>query len=141
MPTTYHKDTVCKKCGSYLYFFESTYVPEGDPKKYMAACQICGNVVYQGGDKKQATNVLSSHIVNHHNQEDVGSCSRTVVSAPERTMLINDGTGKMVPATMGNAYQINKTREVCICCGKKTYECPVFTGSVRYCDCVNKLPR
>lgn len=36
-------------------------------------------------------------------------------------------------------YEANKTRTKCIACGKTTEERQLFTSSVRYCSCVEKL--
>lgn len=143
MPTTYYKDTNCGKCGGYLYMYENQNVPHGDPDKFIVACQMCGTVFYHGEDILQASAVLGSMARTVPLKDTIGT-SNISLGPKEQThknVLINDGSGKLVPATMANAYQINKTREICICCGKKTYERPVLTGLVRFCDCVNKLPR
>jgi hypothetical protein len=133
---------MCKKCGGYFYFYENTSLPDGDPGKYTVACQICGSVYYSGGDTIAATNALSSHARTSPLGETLGVLVDRNTDVPSgKPALINDGSGKMVPVTRSNAYQANKNRELCICCGKKTYERPVFTGMVKYCDCIDKLSK
>ena len=37
--------------------------------------------------------------------------------------------------TKQEAYQLNKTRKNCSRCGRFTKEVPIFTNTIRYCDC------
>jgi hypothetical protein len=43
--------------------------------------------------------------------------------------------------TMMAAYEANKTAMSCVNCGKKTFEKPIFTGTVQYCSCIDSLPK
>ena len=36
------------------------------------------------------------------------------------------------------AYELNKTRDICILCGKPTKEKLLLTTKIKYCSCVEK---
>lgn len=63
----------------------------------------------------------------------------------EFDLLFNEPT-KESETTVENidwreAYQLNKTRETCILCGKPTINKTLFSSVIKFCECVDKLSK
>jgi hypothetical protein len=55
-------------------------------------------------------------------------------------ILESAGENKILkPTSVKAAYQLNKTLAHCCCCGRETETRQLFTGTVQYCACIEKL--
>jgi hypothetical protein len=83
--------------------------------------------------------VYAYDMLDMHRSTVVPLTEEPKVVEPALPKYIVNEKGEQVLATRDVIYKLNKTRLVCVNCGKNTHERPIYMTIIRYCNCVDKM--
>lgn len=121
----------CTRKGALYFHDDGESTPDGPPR-YTIACCACGHIFYYGNDLDVVVDELWSNM-------PIGSLSKEEVR--KRILPQPETSSPVSSLKMSEAYEANKNSAFCVVCGKPTQDKSLFVGRVKYCACIEKLPR